>query len=346
AALQDPQGPGRRRQETSERNHLQLVGPLRRAPHADRAVHRGGRRIETAASADPRRRAGVDRIPRQQFAGAGILDFGVPLPNQGRQGASARLVRQAALAGAARCADHEGGRLRHRILSLGRPVRAQGHAGERRHLFARGAEHGGARRTVQGGARQSRPGARVYGPARIRCILGRRQQAHRSRHPLHRQSRGVIAPDHRLRSAQPRRPRPHPVHNAKAPWGSGWRDQREGNGETVTLRSDHIAGGVFVAFGVLVFALSGDLPLGTLSFPGAGMMPKLVAGLLIVFGLLLVLRANESAPVATVPWSDLPHAARVVAITAAVIALYQTLGFLVTMALLLFALTFGTERRH
>ena len=114
----------------------------------------------------------------------------------------------------------------------------------------------------------------------------------------------------------------------------------------MTLRSDHIAGGVFVAFGLLVFALSGDLPVGTLSFPGAGMMPKLVAGLVIVFGLLLILRANESAPFATVPWRDLPHAARVVAITAAAIALYQTLGFLVTMALLLFALTFGAERRH
>jgi hypothetical protein len=114
----------------------------------------------------------------------------------------------------------------------------------------------------------------------------------------------------------------------------------------VTLRSDHIAGGVFVAFGLLVFALSGDLPVGTLSFPGAGMMPKLVAGLVILFGLLLILRANESAPFATVSWRDLPHAARVVAITAAAIALYQTLGFLVTMALLLFALTFGAERRH
>ena len=57
----------------------------------------------------------------------------------------------------------------------------------------------------------------------------------------------------------------------------------------MTLRSDHIAGGVFVAFGLLVFALSGDLPVGTLSFPGAGMMPKLVAGLVILFGLLLIL---------------------------------------------------------
>jgi hypothetical protein len=100
-----------------------------------------------------------------------------------------------------------------------------------------------------------------------------------------------------------------------------------------------------VALGIGVLALSGDLPVGTLSFPGAGMMPKLVAGLMIVFGLLLVGRAGESAPLASLAWGDLPHAARVVAITAVAIALYQPLGFIITMALLLFTLTFGAERR-
>ena len=111
------------------------------------------------------------------------------------------------------------------------------------------------------------------------------------------------------------------------------------------IRTDHVAGSVFVALGIGVLALSGDLPVGTLSFPGAGMMPKLVAGLMIVFGLLLVGRAGESAPLASLAWGDLPHAARVVAITAVAIALYQPLGFVITMALLLFTLTFGTERR-
>jgi hypothetical protein len=114
----------------------------------------------------------------------------------------------------------------------------------------------------------------------------------------------------------------------------------------MTLRTDHIVGGVFVAFSLVVLAFSRDLPVGSLSFPGAGMMPKLVAGLLIAFGLILILRGNESAPLATVPWDDLPHALRVVAITAAAIALYQTLGFLLTMALLLFTLIVGAERRH
>src|SRR5205807_9520837 len=114
----------------------------------------------------------------------------------------------------------------------------------------------------------------------------------------------------------------------------------------MTLRTDHIAGGAFVVFGLLVLALSGDLPFGTLSFPGAGMMPKLVAGAMIFFGLVLVLRAGESAPLARISRGDLWHAARVTAITAAAIALYRTLGFIVTMALMLFALIFGTERRH
>ena len=73
----------------------------------------------------------------------------------------------------------------------------------------------------------------------------------------------------------------------------------------MTLRTDHAAGGVFVAFGLVVLAMSGDLPFGTLSFPGAGMMPKLVAGAMIFFGLVLVLRAGESAPLARIRRGDL-----------------------------------------
>ena len=40
-------------------------------------------------------------------------------------------------------------------------------------------------------------------------------------------------------------------------------------------------GGAFVVFGIVVFALSGDLPFGRLSAPGAGMMPKLLIVLMI-----------------------------------------------------------------
>ena len=120
------------------------------------------------------------------------------------------------------------------------------------------------------------------------------------------------------------------------------RDQRE---QRVTIRSDHVAGGAFVAFGILVFALSGDLPFGSLSAPGAGMMPKLVTGLMVLFGLAVIVGGGASQPFSAIGWSDGSHALKVVVITAVAIASYQTLGFLLTMSLLVFVLLLVIERQ-
>lgn len=111
------------------------------------------------------------------------------------------------------------------------------------------------------------------------------------------------------------------------------------------LRTDHIAGAFFIVVGIAVFALSGDLPTGRLASPGAGMMPKLVTGLMILFGIILVLRAGDSEPLADVPWSDVPHAVGVALIIAAAVAAYQTLGFIVTMTMMVLVLLVGIERR-
>jgi Tripartite tricarboxylate transporter TctB family len=114
----------------------------------------------------------------------------------------------------------------------------------------------------------------------------------------------------------------------------------------MTLRADHVAGVFFIGFGLLVIALSGDLPTGNLSMPGSGFLPKIVAGLTIFFGLVLALRANESKPFATLSWTGAKHAALVAAITAAAIALFERLGFLITNVLLIFALLAIIERRR
>ena len=106
----------------------------------------------------------------------------------------------------------------------------------------------------------------------------------------------------------------------------------------MTLRADHIAGGVAIAAALAVLAASGDLPFGTLAFPGAGMMPKLVCALMIVLGAILFARGGASMPFSEISWNELPHAVRVLAITAAAVALYTTLGFILTMSLMLFAL--------
>ena len=113
----------------------------------------------------------------------------------------------------------------------------------------------------------------------------------------------------------------------------------------MTLRTDHIAGGAAIIVGLLVLALSGDLPLGSLSFPGAGMWPKLICVLMIILGLLLCVRAGASKPVAEIGWNDLSHAAIVTGATAAAIALYPVLGFIVSISLLLAGLVFLERRR-
>ena len=106
----------------------------------------------------------------------------------------------------------------------------------------------------------------------------------------------------------------------------------------MTLRVDHVAGGAAMAAALAVLAVSGDLPFGTLAFPGAGMMPKLVCGLMILFGAILAVRGGPSMPFSEIGWGDLAHAVRVLAVTSAAVALYTTLGFIVTMSLMLFAL--------
>jgi putative tricarboxylic transport membrane protein len=112
----------------------------------------------------------------------------------------------------------------------------------------------------------------------------------------------------------------------------------------MTLRSDHIAGAAFVAFGLAVIALSRDLPFGQLSMPGSGFMPIILASLTILFGLVLILRASESAPMEETSWSDSWHALRVTLVTAAAIVLYTELGFVLTMALMMIALLLVAER--
>src|SRR5262245_5249778 len=112
------------------------------------------------------------------------------------------------------------------------------------------------------------------------------------------------------------------------------------------LHRDHVAGGAFVIAGIAIFLLSGDLPIGSMGMPGAGMMPKLVLVLMIILGLALVAQAHKSPPLASIAWDDLPHALCVIFAAAAATALYNVLGFRITMALMLCGLVIGVERQN
>jgi Tripartite tricarboxylate transporter TctB family len=75
------------------------------------------------------------------------------------------------------------------------------------------------------------------------------------------------------------------------------------------------------------------------------MMPKLAIAMMILFGCILVARAGASPRWAEITWTDMPHAARVVVATSFAIALYEPLGFLITMTLLLFSVLLAIEKR-
>jgi hypothetical protein len=114
----------------------------------------------------------------------------------------------------------------------------------------------------------------------------------------------------------------------------------------MNLRADHIAGGAFVALGFVVFILGWDLPFGRITAPGAGMLPKLLASMLIAFGAVVALSGIRAEKLRDIPWSDFSHAGLIVVIAAAATFLYSRLGFLVTMPLLVFALLAVVERRN
>lgn len=80
--------------------------------------------------------------------------------------------------------------------------------------------------------------------------------------------------------------------------------------------------------------------------PGSGFLPKIIATFTIVLGLVLIVRAKESAPFSDLSWSDGKHAMMVTAITAGGIALYTVLGFIITLALMLIVLLVVVERRN
>jgi hypothetical protein len=112
------------------------------------------------------------------------------------------------------------------------------------------------------------------------------------------------------------------------------------------LKRDTVAGGAFVGLAVALWASSGDLPVGSLAMPGAGMVPMIAIGLVLVFGGGLLVRGTAGPSLAADHWSDADHAVRVVVATAIATALYTTLGFLITVPLLLFGLTAVVERRN
>lgn len=112
----------------------------------------------------------------------------------------------------------------------------------------------------------------------------------------------------------------------------------------MTLHRDHIVGTVLLALAALAYALSGDLPFGTLGSPGPGMLPMIAIALVAAFALAILITARSSPPAGTITWDELPHASAVTVAVALAASVYLHLGFVLTMAPLIFGLLVIVER--
>ena len=111
------------------------------------------------------------------------------------------------------------------------------------------------------------------------------------------------------------------------------------------LRSDQGSGLMLVALALYVWWMNRVYPIGTLSEPGPGYVPLLLAIFMGVMGLLVAVSGGKSMPLADVEWTEARRAiALLIACGVAAFAL-ERLGYRITMAALLVFFLGVMERR-
>ena len=111
------------------------------------------------------------------------------------------------------------------------------------------------------------------------------------------------------------------------------------------LRSDQVSGVMLLALALYVWWMNRAYPIGSLSEPGPGYVPLLLAIFMGTMGLLVAVSGGKSLPLAALEWSEAKRAvALLVACSVAAYAL-ERLGYRITMAALLVFFLGVMERR-
>src|SRR5574341_129454 len=112
------------------------------------------------------------------------------------------------------------------------------------------------------------------------------------------------------------------------------------------LRSDQFSGLMLLALALYVAWQNRVYPVGTLSEPGPGYLPLLLAIFLGAMGLVVALWGGRSAPLAAMKWTEATRAIVIlVACGAATVAL-ERIGYRLTVIALLVFLLGVVERKH
>jgi putative tricarboxylic transport membrane protein len=112
---------------------------------------------------------------------------------------------------------------------------------------------------------------------------------------------------------------------------------------------DRVAGVALALIGLFVVWESllsvRKLPLGTIRTPGPAYVPVLLASLLIVFGIAIVVAGGGARKLRTLDWTEGRHAAGILVACGLAAVLLERLGFRITIAVVLFLLLAGLERK-
>ncbi len=112
------------------------------------------------------------------------------------------------------------------------------------------------------------------------------------------------------------------------------------------LRSDHIAGTALALLAALVFWQARYLPFGTLSTPGPGYWPIVLAGAMVAAGVAMVIFSGDNAEPGKGDWGGVRKVTAVLACCAFVAAAMEPLGYRVTILAAVIFLMGAVERQR
>jgi hypothetical protein len=111
-------------------------------------------------------------------------------------------------------------------------------------------------------------------------------------------------------------------------------------------RSDRASGVTLVLLAILVaWGTTHALPIGTLSRPGPGYMPLILAAVMAVMGAVVAWRGADSIAFGAMRWGEVGHAVKILAACAFVALALERLGYRLTMFAMVLVLLAIVERR-
>jgi putative tricarboxylic transport membrane protein len=110
------------------------------------------------------------------------------------------------------------------------------------------------------------------------------------------------------------------------------------------MTTDRLSGSFLVLLSLFVAIETRVLPLGSHKHPGPGYFPLLLAILIGILGLILIVQGKGTPPLRSINWEEAPHALAILVCTFVATFGIETLGYRITMILIL-GFLFGVMER-